>query len=222
MWQALLLKTSGEYEVVKIPRACEASVEALQKCVGGHYELLPGKWEDDQTSVVWLDDEGKRWPLCGYANEAGLLEHQKLNPWSALLDLLGFAVSWSFGGLCGDLVLMGEDCDEGDQCSVPDCVVKLFEDAKQCDDEDDYLTRLEEIVSRRKGRSTKKVSRTKKTKKRSTRPVLTKPRPRATKKPVKATESKKRVLTPLELAPLPIKKRKIVDVTSDETAVIVK
>jgi hypothetical protein len=151
MASGLLLRANGKYELVDVPRGKKA-MDVIQKHVGGYYEMLAGK---AMGPVVWIDEAGKKWPLCGYANEEGIMKALPQNGWSAVLDLIGFAVPWSFGGYCGDLLLLGEDAESNKARHLPQCIQTLFEEVKKIDDDEDgdidaFLVQLEQTVKSRK------------------------------------------------------------------------
>ncbi len=104
--QALLLRTNGTFE--KLPLAGTQKFKTLQKALGGSCETLPSK-----STVV-----------TAYVNEEGVLKNLTTNLFSGRLLNMEFYVNWDYGGVRGNVVLLGPPDKDGEATSVPASVVK--------------------------------------------------------------------------------------------------
>ena len=133
MVKALILYTDGKREVKDIE-----GLDAYKEVVGGYIESLP-----ITRGYVNPAKEARQSLLC-YANEEGMLEQLPLNPYAAVLSLLGVYIHEGVS-VYGNLILFSQSVKGGKKMAVDPYVVKLFDDFEACEDEDKFYMKLEAL-----------------------------------------------------------------------------
>lgn len=112
MRKAVILKTTGEAEVVEIPGDSESGgLEALQNAVGGYIQLVPisdPKGDPDETFTMYCNEEGKLHSL------------DYNSPATRLSGL------WPHDVIVGDAIILGPVGGEGETLGLTDAQVELF------------------------------------------------------------------------------------------------
>ncbi len=133
---ALILNTDGTIEEVFLK-----TLQDYQRRVGGCVELLP------VVRKYISSDRTKKAAHC-YVNEEGLCDNLPLNPFAALLSLLGMYVNWGVGGIYGNVIILSEE-DDGDDGNVDPFLVTVAKRYKDCEDLEDFIMEFDLSGTRR-------------------------------------------------------------------------
>lgn len=138
MPKALVLLTNGKYKEVSLK-----GYKDYQKEVDGNIELMPvskGYVNPDKPST----QKTKRSVLTCYANEVGMMNaDMPINPWGAFLSALGIT-GFQECLIWGNVIVMGIN-KFGDDGDVDPYIVKLAEEYSECEDEDEFIVKLEKL-----------------------------------------------------------------------------
>jgi hypothetical protein len=92
-----------------------STVKKLNSDIGGWFETLPREPET-------------KYDCDAFVHEEGVLKGLAANPFSNILEDLGFLIRWEFGGVRGPVVLAGPVDDKGESTAVSDVLVKKVRD----------------------------------------------------------------------------------------------